>query len=128
MNKNRTIIIVGFLAVVMVILIFSIYNINKDKTDNINNSSVVENSDNINSRNSTNIKQENAIVDTKVIDKRISISQRCRGCVKCINIDPEHFTLNQTTGKAEVISQNNLESNNLKMAISMCPAEAITIN
>ena len=127
MNKNKIIFLTGLVAVVMVVSIFSIYNLTKDKTNNINNSSTGS-TENINSENNTNTKQENVIVDTKVIDKKISISQRCRGCGKCANIDPEHFSLNQTTRKAEVISQNNLESNNLQVAMSMCQERAITIN
>lgn len=109
MNKKNIILLTGFMAVLMVVLIFSIYNINK----------------------SSNIKDEdqnNMVLTEKNIDKTISISQKCRGCGKCAMIDSEHFILNQTTRKAEVISQQNLDSDNLLRAISMCPEGAITIN
>lgn len=50
---------------------------------------------------------------------------RCRGCGRCATIDPEHFVLRLKT--AEVISQNNLDSEKLTLAINSCPAGVIKL-
>lgn len=52
---------------------------------------------------------------------------RCRGCGKCARIDSEHFTINQETKKAQVISADNLSSEKLSLAISMCHDRAISL-
>lgn len=52
---------------------------------------------------------------------------KCIGCGKCVKFDPEHFIMNTATKKSTVISQSNLESTNLKSAISRCPVNAITL-
>ena len=52
---------------------------------------------------------------------------RCIGCGKCARIDPSHFEMNPNTGKAFIISSTNLDSQNLSMAINICPASAITL-
>ncbi len=50
----------------------------------------------------------------------------CIGCGACVSIDPEHFDFNDE-GLAVVISQENLDSENLKTAIESCPTNAILI-
>lgn len=105
MNKNKKIIFTALISTVIIISIFIIYNNSSSKAQD-----------------------NNIITSNQNIAKTITISERCRGCGKCVNIDPEHFTLNRTTKKSEVISQKNLNSNNLSSAIAMCPAGAITIN
>ncbi len=51
---------------------------------------------------------------------------RCRGCGRCVGIDPEHFEMTGNT--AQVISKNNLDSQSLSSAISACPADAINLS
>ena len=61
-----------------------------------------------------------------IIAKNISISPRCIGCGKCVRMDREHF---QMVGElSTVTSQDNLDSQNLQMAIAICPVNAISIN
>lgn len=55
------------------------------------------------------------------------IPERCTGCGKCIRFDTEHFSFNMTSRKAEVISNKNLDSENLKTAVSVCQTNAIVL-
>jgi ferredoxin len=52
--------------------------------------------------------------------------QRCVGCGRCTRIDQEHFSLNKQSHQAEVVSQENLDSDILETAIAACPAKAIS--
>lgn len=57
--------------------------------------------------------------------KKINVSQdRCIGCGACVAIDPEHFEFNDD-GKSSVVTNENLESENLVNAIESCPTSAI---
>ena len=57
--------------------------------------------------------------------KKVNVSQdRCIGCGACVAIDPEHFEFNEE-GKSSVITNENLESENLVNAIESCPTSAI---
>lgn len=57
--------------------------------------------------------------------KKINVSEeRCIGCGACVAIDPEHFAFNDD-GKSSVITNENLESENLVNAIESCPTSAI---
>lgn len=60
-------------------------------------------------------------------DEALTINtNRCSGCGKCVRIDPEHFALQNR--QAEVISQDNLNSSSLDMAISICHDKAIELS
>lgn len=60
--------------------------------------------------------------------KKINVKEeQCIGCGACIAIDPEHFDFNDD-GLSTVISNENLESNNLTNAIESCPTSAINIS
>lgn len=50
----------------------------------------------------------------------------CIGCGACVSIDPEHFDFNDE-GLAYVISNDNLDSDELNLAIESCPTDAIII-
>lgn len=63
------------------------------------------------------IKLKNIIVDENA----------CIGCGACISIDPEHFTFSDE-GLSEVISNENLETEDLQNAIESCPTNAICTN
>lgn len=54
------------------------------------------------------------------------IPEKCKGCGKCVRIDPEHFEIQEEV--SAVISQDNLESQALANAIEDCPFEAIQLN
>ncbi len=57
--------------------------------------------------------------------KKINVSEeRCIGCGACVAIDPEHFAFNDE-GKSSVVTNENLESENLVNAIESCPTSAI---
>jgi len=51
---------------------------------------------------------------------------RCRGCGRCVAIDPEHFEMSGNV--AQVISETNLDSQSLSSAISACPADVINLS
>lgn len=64
----------------------------------------------------------------KTVQKTLLVNeQRCTGCGKCSRFDSEHFSFDNNTRKAKVISQENLSSNKLTMAISACHDRAISL-
>ncbi len=82
------------------------------------------------SKNSTN--QKSSLLNQKdetnsnIIYQKLSvISNRCRGCGKCVRLDPEHFEMSDQV--AVVTSSNNLGSSSLAMAINNCQAQAIVL-
>ncbi len=59
--------------------------------------------------------------------KKIVVDEdRCICCGACFTTDPDHFTLGDNN-KSTVISNENLDSNNLQNAIEFCPTAAISI-
>lgn len=51
--------------------------------------------------------------------------EACIGCGACVAIDGTHFDFNDE-GLSEVISNENIESEDTKNAISSCPTNAIS--
>ena len=59
--------------------------------------------------------------------KKIILDENsCIGCGACISLDPEHFTFSDD-GLSMVISENNLNTEDLKNAVESCPTNAIVI-
>jgi len=59
----------------------------------------------------------------------ISVSaNKCRGCGRCVQIDPEHFALDVENRTAIVISTSNLDSESLQLAANNCREGAINIS
>lgn len=56
-----------------------------------------------------------------IVDKSM-----CIGCGACMGLDPEHFEINDE-GVSEVISNENLETEELQNAIEGCPVQIIKI-
>ena len=50
----------------------------------------------------------------------------CIGCGACVAIDDEHFEFDED-GKSNVISNENLDSEELANAVESCPVSAISI-
>ncbi|MCW1949245.1 MAG: ferredoxin [Candidatus Shapirobacteria bacterium] len=78
-----------------------------------------------NNQNSSSLNQQDEINSNLIYQKLSVISNRCRGCGKCVHLDPQHFEMSNQT--AVVTSSNNLNSSNLAMAINNCPAQAIVL-
>ena len=58
--------------------------------------------------------------------KKLFVNQEaCIGCGACVAIDGEHFDFNDE-GLSNVISNENIESDDAKNAISSCPTNAIS--
>lgn len=57
--------------------------------------------------------------------KKLEVNENCIGCGMCIAIDNEHFDFQDNL--SHVISNENLESDNLKNAIASCPVGAINV-
>ena len=53
-------------------------------------------------------------------------NENCIGCGACIAIDPEHFDFNDE-GYSHVISNDNLETEELQNAIESCPVGIISL-
>ncbi|MCJ7663252.1 MAG: ferredoxin [Desulfobacterales bacterium] len=51
--------------------------------------------------------------------------EECIGCGTCEEICPEVFSLNEKTGKAEVINQEGASQDKIEEAIEACPVECI---
>ena len=59
--------------------------------------------------------------------KKINVNdEACIGCGACVSLDEEHFAFNDE-GLSHPISQDNLNSENLKNAIESCPTSAISL-
>lgn len=66
-------------------------------------------------------------IQTDEVQKTLAVSpSRCRGCGRCVAIDPAHFEMSGRI--ATVVTQTNLDSSVLARAIDSCPASAITLN
>lgn len=73
--------------------------------------------------------QDSATITQTAAEKTLKITDyRCNGCGRCTQIDPEHFVFNNNIRKAEVISTQNLNSQNLTMAVSVCRERAIELS
>jgi ferredoxin len=59
------------------------------------------------------------------LQKLSVLPQKCRGCGKCVRIDPNHFEMSGQV--AIVISSTNLDSSKLTLAINNCPTQAIVL-
>ena len=59
--------------------------------------------------------------------KKLIVDQvKCIGCGACVGIDPDHFDF-EDSGLSSVISQDNLETEELAQAVEGCPTGAINI-
>lgn len=57
--------------------------------------------------------------------QKLSINNRCIGCGHCTKIAKDTFSM--TERKAQVISQENIDSMSVSQAIAHCPVQAISI-
>ncbi len=117
MKKNLNIALGTLLISSSIFAIYEIKNISKDAI----NSEVFDNS--TTGGQSTN---KDEIANNVVAQRLTILGNRCRGCGKCVRIDPEHFEISGRV--ARVISSTNLNSAALKLAINNCPAGAINLN
>ena len=58
--------------------------------------------------------------------KKLCINGNCIGCGACVAIDEEHFDFNEEQ-TSTVISNENLDTDELKNAIASCPVGAISL-
>lgn len=99
--------------------IFVLYGLKNDFfTSNTSGNSSDQNS-------SSGLDQQDGSSSDISYQKLSVISNRCRGCGKCVRIDPQHFEMSEN--KAIIVSSTNLNSNNLALAINNCPPQAITL-
>ncbi len=78
-----------------------------------------------NTQNSNPLSSNDETIAPSDFQKLNILSDHCRGCGKCVRIDPVHFDMNGNV--AIVISSTDLNSSNLKLAINNCPDRAITL-
>ncbi len=83
------------------------------------------NTTNSSNQNSSSINQQDESNSNIIYQKLSVLSNRCRGCGKCVRIDPDHFEMSGQI--ASVISSTNLNSSNLTLAINNCPGQAIIL-
>ena len=81
------------------------------------------------STNSGNIKEEEVNV-SELLDviKKLAINSKCIWCRHCVKFASSNFSIDNSTSKAIVISQENLDSNWVLKAIGKCPVSAISIS
>lgn len=89
---------------------------------------IVNKSSPANNINTDQTKKEVVVTNIDNLEKSsLTITpDRCRGCGKCVKIDSEHFEMKGRI--ATVISQNNLNSSSLVLAINNCPTRVISLN
>jgi|GEM_PF-938212 ferredoxin len=71
---------------------------------------------------------DKAAVSEKTATKLTVLASKCRGCGRCVRIDPEHFALDVENRVAIVISTDNLDSEELQLAANNCEEGAIIIS
>lgn len=81
-----------------------------------------------NTYNESKTQNENTIVQSDTKEEKLKINSKCIWCWKCCMIDKTHFKANFDIWKAEVTSQDNLESEKVSKAIEICPVDAISIS
>lgn len=89
-----------------------------------NNSSNNQQTNTITPKSNT-ITSTDQITSNQIFQQLSVLPNRCRGCGKCVRIDPSHFEMQGRV--AVVISSQNLNSSNLKLAINNCPVGAIVL-
>ncbi len=60
--------------------------------------------------------------------KELKISQKCVWCGHCIRIATSNFKMNSSLHIAEVISQENINWDDVSRAMDRCPVNAISIS
>jgi len=73
-----------------------------------------------------NIKEETS--EPIDVVKKLAISSKCIWCGHCIKFSPTNFTFDNSTHKAIVISQENINTWKVSNAINRCPVSAISIS
>ena len=58
--------------------------------------------------------------------KKLIVKDGCIGCGACVAIDSEHFDFNDE-GLSNVISNENIETDEVKNAIASCPVGVIKL-
>ncbi len=66
-------------------------------------------------------------IEQKQTEEKLQISAKCIWCGHCVRIAVNNFKMNLSTHKAEVISQENIDSHNIFRAMKRCPVWAISI-
>lgn len=62
--------------------------------------------------------------ETAQVSRTLRIdSRKCIGCGKCVRVDAEHFMMQG--GIAQVMTQDNLDTEKLDVAVKACPTNAI---
>lgn len=116
MNNKLKIILPIVLVSSSVFVLFQIKNTSKSIFNQINNQP----------NNSTSNNNSTDELNFSIQFQKLNIiSNRCRGCGKCVRLDPDHFEMQRNI--AVVTSSQNLNSSNLKLAINNCPASAIIL-
>lgn len=62
------------------------------------------------------------------VDGKLNINSKCIWCGHCVRFSSTNFSMNSSTHKAEVISQENITSVAVEKAIERCPVSAISIS
>lgn len=106
--------IITALGAIALIVSGSVIFGNKEKTENDSTSNGGDN---------------DKIATSNVAQTNLTVSaNKCRGCGKCVRIDPEHFALDVENRVAIVISMENLGSESLQLAANNCDGAAIVIS
>lgn len=80
------------------------------------------------STNSGNLKEEVKVSEPIDAVKKLAINSKCIWCRHCVKFASSNFAMDNSTGKAIVISQESLDSDWVSRAISRCPVSAISIS
>jgi len=114
MRKEYKIVLSALLISSAVFAIYKIRGLSKVTVNSLRN-------------NSPSIDSQEEMANEIVAQKLTILENRCRGCGKCVRIDPEHFEMNMDSRKAMVISSRKLDSTNLSLAINNCLDQAISL-
>lgn len=92
---------------------------------NSSNQIVINQTGNSTNNSTTTNSSSDELNSTVQFQKLSIINNRCRGCGKCVRIDPAHFEMQGRV--ATITSSTNLDSSSLKLAINNCSTGAIVL-
>lgn len=75
-----------------------------------------------------NVKEEIKVSEPIDVVKKLAINSKCIWCRHCVKFASSNFAMDNSSGKAIVISQENLDSTWVARAIGRCPVSAISIS
>lgn len=125
MNKNK---ILALFLLTWLLVSCSKTNVENTNSENTKNTISTETNNEVKIEESNvSATDEEVKVDSDTW-KKLSINSKCVWCRHCVKFASSNFAIDDSTHKAIVISQDNLDNSWVARAIDRCPVRAISIS